>query len=144
MLSSVFNRRHLADVATTQQVPLRHVLPVDEPGHDLGPVEPAGHQIRLSDRRAAQRADDFRIVGRQTRRHLHCLRAQPGSGPKRHAPEGQVEVMVGEPEGPTVPPAHLPASAQRRRTAVEVRLKFRHQGHQSRTSTTGTLGTSPA
>ncbi len=59
--------------------------------------------------------------------------------------EADVPVVVGEAEGHAVAPPHQPAAAEMRRPAVEPRLQLRiDRAHQTRTSTTGIDGISPA
>ena len=69
----------------------------------------------------------------------------PLLAPKDDAVEDDILVVVGEAERDAVAPAHQPAAAELRRPAVEPRLQLRiDRAHQTRTSTTGIDGISPA
>ena len=62
-----------------------------------------------------------------------------------HVLEHHVTIVVGEPELDPIAPVHPPAAAEPGRPAVEAGLQFRiDRAHQTRTSTTGIDGTSPA
>ena len=93
----------------------------------------------------AQRPDRLGVVHAQPGRRLQRARVHPAARPVHHAVEGEVAVVIGEAELRAVPPPHPPAAAEPRRAAVEPRLQLRiDRAHQTRTSTTGIDGISPA
>ena len=89
--------------------------------------------------------DRLGVVDAEPGRRLQRARVHAAARPKDGAVEDDVLVMVGEAERHAVAPAHPPAAAELRRPAVEPRLQLRiDRAHQTRTSTTGIDGISPA
>ncbi len=68
----------------------------------------------------------------------------PEFGAKGDPVEVEVAIMVGEAEHNAILPRHREGAGKRRGAARQMVLQSLRIGHQRRTSTTGTWGTSPA
>ncbi len=118
--------------------------PIDQPRLYLGPVIAPRHQVRFGDRGGRQGSHRLGVIHRESGCLLQRAGSQSGVRAKCHAVETQVPVMVCEPKNLPVPSCHRPCTAHGCCCGRQMGKKLFCTGRQSRTSTTGTLGASPA
>ena len=135
--------RDLAQAAAKHQHPLRHGFPVHQPALHLGAVIAPGLDIRLGDRQRRQRPHRLAIVHRQAGGLLQGLGGQPAISLEADPGKAQIAVMVGKAQHKAIAPRHCPGPANRGGAGRQMVQKLL-LAHQTRTSTTGTLGASPA
>ncbi len=125
-------------------MPLGGVCPVHQPGLDLGAVVAPGRDVGFGHREIRQRAKPFAVVERKAGGLLQRGRRETGVGTEGDACEHDVLVVIGETHDLAVGPGQGPAARDRGGPGREVGCEGCRKRHQTRSSTTGTLGTSPA
>ena len=131
----------LANLSTKQETARRNIGPVDRPAQNLGPVKAPRFDIGLAHGSIAQRAKPLGIVHRKPRPLRQRQRRQPAIGAKDKALKRKIAIMVGKTK-PRPILAHNPPATRHGGQAIG-KMGIQIPAH-TRTSTTGTFGTSPA
>jgi len=134
----------LAQGSPKLQQTLPDIAPVDQPAADFGGIIAPCQKIGFGHGTAAQRAHRFRIVDGKTRGLHQGTRGHARPGAKDNPVEPQIAVMIGEAQHHTIPAPHPPGPAQGCDPARKMGQQVFARRHQTRSSTTGTDGTSPA
>jgi hypothetical protein len=119
---------NLADRSGIEKNPLLDVRPVDEPGLEARIVEAAGGDVVLGEAGGDECARDFAAADRKAEFPAGLGGFEPGPRREDDAAEGEVAIVVGEARDRTVAAGELPAMAQRRDLAREVRGKALREG----------------